>query len=84
MPYFTSEIEIDVDEFWSECSKREKEELIDILEEDGLVIRTGRDEDDLPSIKDLEWSELTNKLNQIRLRISVEDEEIISNILKKC
>ena len=83
MPYFTSEIEIDVDEFWSECSKSEKEELIDILEEDGLVIITGRDEDDLPSIKDLEWSELTNKLNQIRLRISVEDDEIISNILKK-
>jgi hypothetical protein len=83
MPYFETEVDVNVDEFWSACSRREKEELIDILEEDGLVTRTGLDEDELPSIKDLEWSELTNKLSQIRLRISVEDEEIISNILKK-
>ena len=40
MPDFTSEIEIYVDEFWQECSRSEKEELIDILEEGGWVKRT--------------------------------------------
>ena len=32
MPEFVSEVDVYVDEFWSACSIREKEELIDIME----------------------------------------------------
>lgn len=87
MPDFTSEIEIYVDEFWQECSRSEKEELIDILEQDGWVKRTKpkgtTPTENLPSILDIEWQEICNKLSDIRLRISIEDEEIIKEILMK-
>lgn len=87
MPDFTSEIEIYVDEFWQECSRSEKEELIDILEQDGWVKRTKprgtAPTENLPSILDIEWQEICNKLSDIRLRISIEDEEIIKEILMK-
>lgn len=87
MPEFVSEVDVYVDEFWSACSIREKEELIDILVEDGWVLRTSpkgaTPEERLPSIPELEWQELTNKLSRIRLMISSEDEQTIRNILSK-
>lgn len=87
MPDFTSEIEIDVDEFWYECSTREKEELIDMLEEDGWVKRTtpkGTDPSrQLPSLMDLEWLDMVNKLSELRLRISSEDESTIRELINK-
>ena len=62
-------------------------ELIDMLEEDGWVKRTspkGTDpSEQLPSIMEIEWQELCNKLSDLRLRISSHDEETIKNILKK-
>lgn len=82
MPDFTSEIEIYVDEFWQECSRSEKEELIDILEEGGWVKRTTPTEN-LPSVLEIEWQDMCNKLSDIRLRISTEDEETIKEILMK-
>ena len=87
MPEFVSEVDVYVDEFWSACSVGEKEELIDLLVDDGWVLRTSpkgvSSEERLPSIPELEWQELTNKLSQIRLMISSEDEQTIRNILSK-
>jgi hypothetical protein len=87
MPDFTSEIEIYVDEFWDECSRTEKDELIDILEESGWVKRIkpkgGSLKESLPSILEIEWQEICNKLSDIRQRISSEDEETIKDILLK-
>lgn len=87
MPDFTSEIEIDVDEFWYECSRSEKEELIDILEESGWVKRITpkgtTPTENLPSVLEIEWQDMCNKLSDIRLRISTEDEETIKEILMK-
>lgn len=87
MPDFTSEIEIEVDEFWHECSRTEKDELIDILEESGWVKRIkpkgGSFKEISPSILEIEWKEMCDKLSDIRLRISTEDEETIKDILLK-
>lgn len=87
MPEFDSYVDVDVDEFWSACSTKEKEELIDVLEEDGWVKRTSpkgtKTEESLPSILEIEWQEICNKLSDIRLRISTEDEETIKEILMK-
>lgn len=87
MPEFETYVDVDVDEFWSVCSTREKESLIDMLEEDGWVVRTlpkgTNPSENLPSVTELEWQELTNKFSTIRLRISQDDEDIIRQILKK-
>lgn len=87
MPEFETYVDVDVDDFWTECSKREKEELIDLLVEDGWVVRTSpkgtKPEDRLPSILEIEWQDMCNKLSDIRLRISTDDEETIKNILKR-
>ena len=87
MPEFETYVDVDVDEFWSMCSRREKESLIDSLVDDGSVIRTSpkgsNPEEHLPSIPDLEWQESLNVLSQNRNLISVEDEELIKKIAKK-
>jgi hypothetical protein len=87
MPEFETYVDVDVDDFWYECSTREKEELIDMLEEDGWVRRTipkGNDPlQQLPSIMELEWLDMCNKLSELRLNMSREDEDLIKEILKK-
>jgi hypothetical protein len=87
MPEFETYVDVDVDDFLSECSSREKEELIDALVEDGWVVRVSPKgvipEERLPSIPELEWQEMCNKLSSIRHIISTEDEETIKQILKK-
>lgn len=87
MPEFESYIDVDVDEFLSACSIREKDELIDALEEDGWVKRTSpkgsKTNERLPSILEIEWQEMCNKLSEIRQRISPHDEESIKEILSK-
>ena len=87
MPEFETYVDVDIDEFWSSCSTREKESFIDMLEEDGWVKRTSPKGTDpsqqLPSILEIEWQEMCNKLSDIRLRISSTDEETIKQILSK-
>jgi len=82
MPEFETYVDVDVDEFWSLCSKKEKDELIDYLEEGGWVKRTSP-RGTLPSILEIEWQDMCNKLSEIRQQISSDDEETIKNILKK-
>jgi hypothetical protein len=87
MPEFETYVDVDVDDFLSECSPREKEELIDALVEDGWVVRVAPKgvipEERLPSIPEIEWQEMCNKLSNIRHMISLEDEETIKQIIKK-
>jgi hypothetical protein len=40
MPEFETYVDVDVDEYWNICSKREKDELIDLIEDEGWVKRT--------------------------------------------
>ena len=87
MPEFETYVDVEVDEFWSMCSTREKEELIDMLVDDGWVIRIspkGTDpESKLPSVTELGWQEMINKLNDIRNQINPDEEEIVKQIIKK-
>jgi len=52
------------------------------LEEGGWVKRTSP-RGTLPSILEIEWQDMCNKLSEIRQQISYDDEETIKNILKK-
>ena len=87
MPDFSAEIDIYVDEFWNECSRSEKNELIDLLVEEGHVMRVPNnsldDEKQKPSLIEIEWENTIGKLSQLRQRITLEEEEMIKNLVAK-
>ena len=84
MPDFEFYNEIEVDEFWFECTKSEKQELIDLLVEEGFVIRKTKQPDDPNrNLLDEEWDNLCDKLQNIRQRMSVDDEQTIKQIISK-
>ena len=87
MPDFSAEIDIYVDEFWNECSRSEKNELIDLLVEEGHVIRVPNsnldDEKQKPSLMEIEWNDMIDKLSDLRQRISIEEEQTIKALVEK-
>jgi hypothetical protein len=87
MPEFETYIDIDPWDFVSSCGKREIEELIDALEEQGKVKRTyqkgGNPSDEKPSLMEIEWNEMIYKLSSLRQRLSHEEEEILKEIVGK-
>ena len=87
MPDFSTEIDIYVDEFWNECSRSEKNELIDLLVEEGHVIRVPNsnldDEKEKLSLMEIEWNDMIDKLSDLRQRISIEEEQTIKALVEK-
>lgn len=83
MPYFETELEVDVDDFLSSCSKSEIKELIEALQEDGWLVKESVAQTDKMNLLDEEWLNVTNKLNNIRLRLSVEEEQTIKDIVNR-
>jgi hypothetical protein len=87
MPDFTSEIEIDVEEFWDECSRREKNELIDLLVNEGfvkLVVDSSiNNEFQRPSLMEIEWNTMIDKLSLLRQRVTLEEEQAIKDLVSK-
>ena len=86
MPYFETyaEVQVEVDEFLSSCNEREIREVIDKLKEDGHLsnINVPIPENE-QLISDKNWNQSCQKLSEIRLQMTMEDIEIIENILKK-
>jgi hypothetical protein len=84
MPEFESYIDVDVDEMLDACSSREKDELIDLLVEEGLVKRlVGKNGDSKLSIMELEFFEKIDRLKDEYYSLSREDEETMNNLFKK-
>jgi hypothetical protein len=84
MPEFESYIDVDVDEMLDACSRREKDELIDLLVEEGLVKRlVGKNGDSKLSIMELEFFEKIDRLKDEYYSLSREDEETMNNLFKK-
>ena len=83
MPYFNTEIDIDVDEFLTECSRSEIKSLIKYLQEDGWLVKENVTTEDSMNLLDEEWLNVTNKLNTLRLRLSVEEEQTIKDIVNR-
>jgi hypothetical protein len=83
MPDFRTYVEIEPEEFLSNCSDSEIEEIINyLLEEghlDGEPITSKEHHNDL----DVEWSGYISKLKNSRLLLSNEDEETIKRIASK-
>jgi hypothetical protein len=83
MPYFDTEVDVSVDDFLSACNTREIEKMIDYLIDDGYLVDRSVSKPQNMSFLEIEWENMINKLSQLRLRITNEDEETIKKIVNK-
>jgi len=76
------DIDIDVEEFYNDCSDREKKELAEYLIEDGFIPgRTEQVGED--SLMDITYREALNKLYSKRIYLTLEEEQFIINLANK-
>ena len=86
MPDFSTEIDIEPWKYISECSRREIDELIETLIENGHLARFNGKEvptKEGASVMDIEWDELLTKIRFSKHLLSNEDENVIINIANK-
>ena len=86
MPDFSTEIDIEPWEYISECSRREIDDLIETLIENGHLSRfNGKvvPTKENASVMELEWDESLTKIRFSKHLLSNEDESIIINIANK-
>ena len=86
MPDFSAEIDIEPWEYVSECSRREIEDLIETLIEDGHLDSFNgkvKPKKGNVSVMDLEWDELITKIRNSKHLLSNEDESRIIDIGNK-
>ena len=86
MPDFTSEIEVYVDEFWEACSRTEKDDLIDLIEEEGFVkrishVKEGKKEN--ISFMEQDHINFCNIISNSYIRMSLEEIEMVKQLAKK-
>jgi hypothetical protein len=83
---FDISMDVDIEDFLYECSSREIEEVIKWLEEsDYIKPHNIVDEGsvDEGSVMDIEWSNTVSKLQTLRQRLTLEEEELIKSIVNK-
>lgn len=86
MPDFSTEIDIEPWEYIAECSRREIDDLIETLIEDGhLALFNGKaiPKKEGSNVMDIEWDEMLTKIRNSKHLLSNEDESIIINIANK-
>jgi hypothetical protein len=78
-------VDVDVDDFYEELTPGEKLDLIDLLKQDGLLPSDPDDDDDEDgtiSLADIEWTQLIQKINSARYRLTTEQESMLINLAK--
>ena len=76
------DVEVDVEEFYNDCSDREKKELAEYLIEDGFIPgRTEQVGED--NMLDTMYKEALNKLYSKRIYLSLEEEQFLMNLANK-
>ena len=81
--FYVDELDIEVGEFLDSCSRREIDELLDYLVEDGYLDKKSLTKPKQKSVLEEEWDETINKLSENRLQLTKEEEEIIRSIVKR-
>lgn len=76
------DVEIEPDDYLNSCSSREIELLIKYLKEDGHL-EDEKEQRISKNIQDDIWYEMCDKLADIRLRLSLDDENTIKKIIEK-
>lgn len=87
MPYFNTEVDIEVEDFLDECTPGEIHDIIEYLREKGHL-NNGSGENLIPTqemnVLDLEWAEVINKLSgNARLSLTTEEEDLIRKIANR-
>ncbi len=83
MPDFSVEdVEISPSEFVYACSKREIKDLIECLQEEDHI-KGNLHPNDGGNLLDDEWLKVCHKLNDSRLQLTLEEEEIIKKIASR-
>jgi hypothetical protein len=77
MPDFETWVDIDVDDFYHECSDREKKELAEMLIEDKFASPFNGLSD---TIGEADLDQAIAKITQFRLSLTTEEEELIKKI----
>jgi hypothetical protein len=83
------QVDIDVDDFYDDLSSRDKQELINLLKDDGYLEKNQLVEalDDVDyefngSPMDHEWYALINKINKSRYQLTKEQEQLLIDLAK--
>ncbi len=66
-----------------ECSRHEKQELIDELVSRGFVLQISSPIETKPNLLEIEWFNTISKLATLRQRVTPEEEEMIKNLVNK-
>jgi hypothetical protein len=83
MPEFRTYVDIEPDEFLSNCSDSEINEIVNYLLEEGHLDGEPITSKEHHNLLDEEWATTIGKLNRSRLLLSNEDEETIRRIVNK-
>lgn len=83
MSWITLDVDIDIDEFLSNCSQKDIKYIIDSLIEDGHLDKKIIDIEKKKSVLDNDWQDSLDKLKNNRHRLTVEEENVIQKICDK-
>jgi hypothetical protein len=84
-------VDIDVDDFYDDLSSRDKQELINLLKDDGYLesnrlVEAIDDDEDADEFNgspmDHEWYALINKINKSRYQLTKEQEQLLIDLAK--
>jgi hypothetical protein len=77
-------VEIDLDDFYWECSSKDKQTLMGWLEKDGYCSKPEPLDFPIPQNHfDREWEEIIRKLAMSRIQLTSEEEATIKEIYKR-
>ena len=82
MPNFDANVDIDVDDFISNCSEREIKELIGVLKGDGHLPNYFPTNEKMSFLEE-SFVKKMSELSSQYTRISLEDEEVLEKLFKK-
>jgi len=77
------EMDIDLDDFLWELSSSEKDELVDLLIEDGYAYKIVKNSADRQSLSEWEFSKVITKIADNRLRLTAEEDALLRKIANR-
>ena len=81
--FYVDDLDISPSEFYNACSRREKERLIEIFEEDGYtVIPPGKYEESVPG-RQSDFAKSLGILKGCKMMLTLEEEDFIINLAEK-
>ena len=84
MAYFTpDDLDIDVDDFYYEMSDREKQEMYELLREDGYGSSFKLSDERPASVPEWEFIDTIEKISSNRLQLTNEEDEMLKKIASR-